>query len=234
MAEKLIKLHVNHPKIYEFLNALVDILVKGVPFFIFFLFTADSSTWIKGENALMGIFAVFLNIVKVFLIYLMGIAAYLFLLLVVQIIKLFACTYKIVIIHIRIFDLIIKSQAKKIKSGTDERLRYMYYQHMDMLLARKERTEACRDQAEQWQYESDMQKLEYAQKEYEKNKDHAEWLKDSAQSRYESAKRGDGLFTSAADKRKQARKDLENASYYERDADYEKERIEKLKRKLGK
>jgi adenylate cyclase len=34
MAVKLVKLHSNHPKMYGFLNALVDIGIKGIPFFI--------------------------------------------------------------------------------------------------------------------------------------------------------------------------------------------------------
>ena len=51
MARKLVLLHMHHPKLYAFLNALVNIFVKGLPFTIYFWFS-DTSMWVtNGENA---------------------------------------------------------------------------------------------------------------------------------------------------------------------------------------
>jgi hypothetical protein len=46
------------------------------------------------ENAAQGVIAVIMNIILFFMKYVKGMGTYLFLLLVVQVIKLFACTYK--------------------------------------------------------------------------------------------------------------------------------------------
>ena len=48
------------------------------------------------------------------------------------------------------------------------------------------------------------------------------------------ARRGDGLFTSAAEKRKRAGEDLDTADWHAKQAAYEEQRIAELERKLGK
>ena len=142
MAEKLLRLEAKHPKTYEFLNALVDIFVKGLP--------------------------------------------------------------------------------------------YLYYCHVDRVLERKSKIERRKDSAAQRQYERDVQDLEYAKKEYERQKQGAEYYYESAESGFESARKGDGIFTTAKEKRKQAGKDLDIADWHSQLAEEERQRIEKLERRLGK
>ena len=45
---------------------------------------------------------------------------------------------------------------------------------------------------------------------------------------------GDGLFTTAVEKRKNAGKDLDTANWHAQQASYEEQRIADLERKLGK
>jgi hypothetical protein len=232
MAEKLVKLHFNHPKMYEFLNALVDIAVKGIPFFIMYLLS--SSTWMHGENAAQGVIAVIMNVILFFMTYVMGMCTYLFLLVVVQIIKLFACTYKQVIIHIRVFDLIIKFNRKKIReSGDAEALRALSF-HDNVLNEKADKIDIGKDNAYQRQRERDEQNLEYAKKELEREQRDAEYYRDSADAGYRSARNGDGIFTTAEEKRNQAGKDLDTSNWDSENAASERQRIENLERKLKK
>ena len=234
MAEKLIRLHVNHPKTYEFLNALVDIAVKGIPFFILILLNSDSSAWVHGENAAQRVIAAGINVILFFLSYIMGMAAYLLMQVIVQVIKLFVCSYKKLVIHIRVFDLIIKSQAKKIKQGTNDELCYLYYRHVDMLWERDARISVGIEKANRRQQEKDVRNLEYAKKQYERHQSDAEYYRNRADGKFESARRGDGLFTTAEEKRKQAGRDLDSANFHSQTAEEERRQIENLERKLGK
>lgn len=233
MAEKLVKLHSNNPKTYEFLNALVDIAVKGIPFFIMILLS-NSSTWMHGENAEQSVVAVVMNIILFFMTYVMGMCTYLFLLLVVQIFKLFACKYKRVIIHIRVFDLIIKFNRKKIReSGDADALRALSF-HDSKLDERANKIDIGKDNAFQRRRERDEQNLEYAKQNFDREQSDAEYYEKRAEYRYKSARNGDGIFTTAEEKRKQAGKDLDTSNWHSENAERERQRIENLERRLRK
>lgn len=62
----------------------------------------------------------------------------------------------------------------------------------------------------------------------------AEYYRDRAEAGFKSAREGDGIFTTVEEKKKNAGKDLDSAGWYSKQAEYEKQRIEELERKMGK
>lgn len=88
--------------------------------------------------------------------------------------------------------------------------------------------------AYQRQQQRDEDELKYRKERFEREKRDAEYYRDRARAGYEDARGGDGLFTTAVEKRKNAGKDLDTANWHAQQASYEEQRIADLERKLGK
>ena len=88
--------------------------------------------------------------------------------------------------------------------------------------------------AYQRQQQRDEDELKYRKERFEREKRDAEYYRDRAEAGYEDARGGDGLFTTAVEKRKNAGKDLDTANWHAQQASYEEQRIADLERKLGK
>lgn len=233
MARKLVLMHMHHPKLYAFLNALVNIFVKGLPFTLLFLL--DGDFWITGgENAVQGVINGALNVVLFFMFFLVGMGSYLFLLGIWQIIKLIAFDYKRVNIHIHIFGIIIKLGRNKIlESGDAEAIDALYF-HEECVENRKERIYRGKDYAAERRREKDEANLRYAKEEYERNKQKAEYAQASADNHYRKASNGGGLFTSAREEAERGSKDMKDVSYYNSEAARREQEIADLERRLGK
>lgn len=223
---KLLRLEHNHKKTYEFLNALFDILIKSFPFFIWMLTTNRDLFW--GENVIQKAMMFITGVIASFL---GGILCYFLILFVVQLFKLFFCTYKKVNIHFRIFDIIIKLGQKKL--FTSEDMDYLD-EHEYNIRVRKNKIYDGKERAYQRQQQRDEDELKYRKEQFEREKRDAEYYRDRAEAGYEDARRGDGLFTTAEEKRKNAGKDLDTANWHAQQASYEEQRIADLERKIGK
>ena len=226
LPSKLLRLEHSHKKTYEFLNALFDILIKSVPFFIWMLTTNRDLFW--GENVIQKTMMFITGVIASFL---GGILCYFFILFMVQLFKLFFCTYKKVNIHFRIFDIIIKLGQKKL--FTSEDMDYLD-EHEYNIRVRKNKIYDGKERAYQRQQQRDEDELKYRKEQFEREKRDAEYYRDRAEAGYEDARRGDGIFTTAAEKRKNAGKDLDIADWHAQQAAYEEQRIADLERKLGK
>ena len=88
--------------------------------------------------------------------------------------------------------------------------------------------------AYQRQQQREEDELKYRKERFEREKRDAEYYRDRAGAGYEDARGGDGLFTTAVEKRKNAGKDLDTANWHAQQASYEEQRIADLERKLGK
>lgn len=234
MAKKLVLLHMHHPRLYAFLNALVNVFVKGLPCAFYFLIT-DSVHWSSNSKNILEIAAdCFLNVIMFFMTIIMGMMGYLVLLATIQIIKLFACNYKRVNIHIHIFGIIIRLGRKKIlESGDTESIKALRL-YEKATEKRREKIRRGKDNAEERRRERDERDLQYAQEEYERQKRYAEGYKASAERNFKKAKEGGGIFTSAEEERRQGSKNEKNANWHNQQAAREEQKIEDLKRKLGK
>jgi len=226
LPSKLLRLEHSHKKTYEFLNALFDILIKSLPIFIWML--ATDRDLFYGENVLqkgimfiMGIIAAFIG----------GILGYFIILLFIQLFKLFFCTYKRVIIHFRIFDIIIKLGKKKL--FTSEDMDFLD-EHEYNIRVRKNKIYDGKERAYERKEARQEEELKYRKEQFEREKRDAEYYRDRAEAGFEDARRGDGIFTTAAEKRKNAGKDLDIADWHAQQAAYEEQRIADLERKLGK
>lgn len=229
LANKLTRLHVNHPKTYEFLNFIFDILIKPIPIAVW-VYCSNNVNPVH-ENAIQ---AVLYTSAAVLGSYLGGIMFYLIYQGTVQIIKLFVCTYKRLVIHVRVFDIWIKLFQGMIREkGTPQDIAYLS-DHQKILLERYNKRETGKQRAYARQEERDIQNLEYAKQNFEREQRDAEYYRDRAEDGYESARKGDGIFTTADEKRKQAGKDLDNSLWHSQMAEEERRRIERLERKLGK
>lgn len=226
LPSKLLRLEHNHKKTYEFLNALFDILIKSFPFFIWMLTTNRDLFW--GENVIQKAMMFITGVIASFL---GGILCYFLILFVVQLFKLFFCTYKKVNIHFRIFDIIIKLGQKKL--FTSEDMDYLD-EHEYNIRVRKNKIYDGKERAYQRQQQRDEDELKYRKEQFEREKRDAEYYRDRAEAGYEDARRGDGLFTTAEEKRKNAGKDLDTANWHAQQASYEEQRIADLERKIGK
>lgn len=76
--------------------------------------------------------------------------------------------------------------------------------------------------------------MRYRKEEFMRNKEKAEYYRDSAEAGYESARKGDGIFITAEEKRKRASRDLDTANRYAQDATRDEQIIAELERRLGK
>lgn len=226
LASKLLRLEHNHKFWYEVLNGLFDILIKPIPLFIYFLMSDTNTSY--GENIIQKGLTGFFSAIGA---YIAAIMFYLMYQAIVQIIKLFFCTYKRLIIHVRIFDILIYLGKKKLFTSEDMEF---YDEHQYNTGARKNKIANGKDNAYQRQRERDEQNLEYAKKNLEREKQDAEYYGARADSGYKSARNGDGIFTTAEEKRKQAGKDLDTSNWHSGNAERERQRIENLERKLGK
>ena len=148
-----------------------------------------------------------------------------------QLIKLFLCTYKRVIIHIRIFDIIIKIGKKKLFTSEDMNL---LDEHEYNIQARKNKIYEGKEYAYERKEAQQEDELRRRKEQFERKKCDAEYYRDRAETGYEDARRGDGIFTTAEEKRKRAGEDLDIADRHAKQAAYEEQRIAKLERKLGK
>lgn len=234
MARKLVLLHMHHPKLYAFLNALVNIFVKGLPFTIYFWFS-DTSMWVtNGENAAQSAINGVMNIIIFFMSFLMGMFTYLLFLGIVQFIKLIACSYKRVNIHIHILGIIIKlGRSKILDSGDKEAIDALYF-HEECAENRKERIYRGKEYAAERKRESQEEELICAKEDFEWQKRHAEDAKASADNHYKNAREGGGWFTSASEEAELGSKAMKDVHYYEGEAARREQEIADLERRLGK
>ena len=153
LAAKLLRLEHNHKYLYEFLNAVFDILVKPIPIFIFMLMS--NSNMFYGENfiqkALIGFFSVLGT-------YLAAVMFYLMYQVTVQIIKLFCCTYKKLIIHVRVFDIIIKLGERKLFTSEDMDL---LEEHKYNIAVRKNKVSDGKQRAYERREEKNEEELQF-------------------------------------------------------------------------
>lgn len=226
LASKLLLLESKHKYLYEFLNAIFDCLLKAIPIFIYMFVTMNDD--IIGTNVIQNFIY---TSISVFAMYLVAIISYLFILVIIQVIKLCLCTYKGLVIHVRIFDILIKLGEKKLFTSEDYDL---LEEHKCNIVARKEKIYNRRKKAYEKKKVRQEEELKYRKSELQYNKEKAEDYRYSAKAEYESARRGDGLFATAEEKRKRAAKDIDNAKWYKEQAAREEERISELERKLGK
>ena len=226
MAKSLLKLEMNKPKLYAFLNALADILVKPIPIFIWMLYE-NSYQFGTGENVIQNVIIGIMNVIGAFLA---SIMAYGMILLVIQIIKLFVCTYKPLVIHIRIFDIVIKLYSHSIRNGKDMELKNYLNQHEMIVKDRKEKRGQKVSDAKTRKRQRDMEDLEYARKNFAESKDRADRYIRSAEANFDHARNG-VFFTEQS--RADGKRDLSNATYEEEMAARELERIRSKERALG-
>lgn len=236
VAAALLRLENKSKFFYNLLNLIVDILIKPIPIFIWMLFE-NSVGLVMEENALQNTISFAFSIIAA---YLVAILVYFSFLVFVQICKLFACTYKPLVIHFRVFDIIISLSKKRIRSGNDSELKDMLYIHERIVEKRKEKREdgkarayERKKQRDERKKQRDIEKLEYAKKEYERAKESAQINRDSAAYNYKKAREGGTLFSSAETKMNEARRDNERAEYDERTAKYYEEKIRTKEQELG-
>ena len=163
--------------------------------------------------------------------YLASIMFYFIILGIVQIVKLFFCAYKPLVIHVRIFDILIKLGERKLFTSEDYDL---LEEHKYNNAVRKNKVSDGRQRAYENKQARQEEELKYRKEEFERNKEKAEYYRDSAEAGYESARKGAGFFTTAEEQRKQASKDLDTANMYAQDAARDEQRIAELERRLGK
>lgn len=226
LPSKLLRLEHNHKKTYEFLNALFDILIKAFPFFIWMLVTNRDLFW--GENVIQKAIMFITGLIGAII---GAILVYFFILFMIQLFKLFFCTYKKVNIHFRIFDVIIKFGKKKL--FTSEDMDFLD-EHEYNIQVRKNKIYDGKERAYDRKQQRDEEELKYRKEQFEREKRDAEYYRDRADAGYEGARRGDGIFTTAEEKRRNAGKDLDTANWHAQQASYEEQKIADLERRLGK
>ena len=157
----------HHRKLYVFLNVLINIFVKELPFTIYFLFS-DTSIWvINGENAVQSAVNGVMNVIIFFMSFLMGMFTYLFFLGMVKLIKLISCSYNRVNIHIHILGIIIKLGRNKIlDSGDKEEIDALYF-HKECAENRKERIYRGKEYAEERKRECQEEELKRVKEDLE-------------------------------------------------------------------
>jgi len=229
LAERLLRLEHKSKFLYNLLNTIFDLLIKPIPLF-FWVVSTNSYNIFAGSNAIQRTFSIFFGLIGA---YFAAIIFYLILLLVIQIFKLFLCTYKPLVIHFRVFDIIIRLSSKKILKSNDKEVIELLYEHEDLVEARKEKRENGKSKAYERKKERDMRELEYAQQEYARAKESAERNRSSAEYNYKKAREGGTLFSSAEAKREEARRDDERAAYDEQNARYYEEKMRAKERALG-
>lgn len=226
LAAKLLRLEQNHKYLYEFLNGVFDILVKPIPIFIFMLMNNNNIFYYENviQKVLNGFFSTLATYLTAVMLYLMyqGI---------VQIIKLFCCTYKRLVIHVRVFDIIIKLGERKLFTKEDMEL---LEEHKYNIAIRKNKVSDGKKKAYEHKRAKQENELQYRKEQYECDIREAQFYRDQAEAEFKSAREGDGFFTTAAEKRKNAGNDLDSASWYSKRAEYEKQKIEELERKTRK
>lgn len=232
LAERLLRLEHKSKFLYNLLNAIFDLLIKPIPLF-FWVVSTNSYNLVTGSNTIQRTLSFFSYIFDMICSYIIAIIIYLILLFVIQIFKLFLCTYKPLVIHFRIFDIIIKLSTNKILKSNNKEVIELLYEHEDLVEARKEKREKGKSKAYERKKERDMRDLEYAQKEYERAKENAQRSRDSADYNYQKARQGGTVFSSAQTKREEAKRYEQRASYYEQDAKYYEEKMRAKERALG-
>lgn len=228
-AEALLRLENKSRFLYNLLNAIVDLLIKPLPIFVWILMDSGRNV-LSATNAAQNMLSSVFGIIGA---YTTAVAFYVMFLVIVQIIKLFVCTYKPLVIHFRIFDIIIRMSRKKILNGNNGELKALLYEHERIVEERKEKRENGKSRAYERKKQQDISELECYQQEYARAKDSAQRNWDSAEYNFQKAREGGTLFSSAETKRKEGKRDLERAEYDEQDARYYKERIRAKERKLG-
>lgn len=225
LAVKLLRLEHNHPNWYKVLNAIAGILIKPIPLFIWILIESDDLC--SGENFIQNGIIFVMCVIGA---YLAAIMSYLMFLVIVQFFKLFFCTYKKLVIRVRIFDIIIKLGAKKLSTKEEIEL---YSEHENNVLSRKNKIEKGKERASERYYKKKKQDLEYAKRELERNQLDYESNVYNAEIMYKSAKEGDGIFQSAESKRRKAGEYVRKSIYNEQDIKRNQRKIEMLERQLG-
>ena len=147
--------------------------------------------------------------------------------------KLLLCTYKPLVIHFRIFDIIIQLSRNKILNTNNKELIELLYRHDDIVDMRKEKRSDSKSRAYERKRERDIRDYEFAQQEYARAKESAERNRDSAEYNFKKAREGGTIFSSAETKREEGKRDAQRASYDEQEARYYEEKMRAKERALG-
>ena len=233
MARKLVLLHMKHPNWYVFLNALVNIFVKGLPFTIYCWL--DGSIWLTGgmnssQSALYGV----MNVMLFFMSFLAGMMMYLFFLGMWQLFKLLTCSYKKVNIRVHIFGIIIRLGRKKILESGDKEAIEALEIYDEAVEIREEKIYQGKVKADNRRREKDERDLEFAKEQRDWQRRHAADSEYAAEVNYRKARNGGGWFTSAEEEAKEGNKNMQNAHYHREQAAREEQRIAELERRLRK
>ena len=218
IAAFLLRLENKSKFLYNLLNAIVDILVKSIPFLIF-TFNYGSRGLFNRDNPILNV-VVF--VLAVFSSYVIAIVYYLLFLVIIQIIKLFVCTYKPLVIHFRILDIVIDLTSKKIRNSASKGLNDLLYEHDCIISAREEKRENGKSRAYEKKKKRDIKKAEAAQRnyefsreQYEKEKEKAQDDRRPAQYTYQIIKNGGAIFYTDEELRESAERDLRCAESHE-------------------
>lgn len=232
-AAALLRLENKSKFLYDLLNAIVDLLIKPLPIFVWLLFK-NGGHLLSGENAVQHFLFLVVGILGY---YIYAVEFYVIFLVIVQIIRFFVCEYKPLVIYFRVFDIIIKLSREKILNRNDRELEKLFYEHEQSIKERKaKRATAKRRAQEKGQERKEQRKiqdLEFAQKEYERMKTSAQINRDTAEYNLKQVRKGDTLFSSAEESRRAARKYSEYAENDEQQARYYEKRIRAKERSLG-
>ncbi|GEM_PF-2948735 len=159
------------------------------------------------------------------------ISGYLSILLMIQLFRIFS-------VHIRrsificIF-LMLSLNSEKKKLYTSEDMDFLD-EHEYNTQVRKDKVYDGKDRAYRRQQQRDEDALKYRKEQFEREKRAAEYYRDRAEAGYKDARNGDGFFTTEEEKRKNAGKDLDTATWHAQQASYEERKTADLERKLGK
>lgn len=232
-AAALLRLENKSKFLYDLLNAIVDLLIKPLPIFVWLLLI-NGEHLLSGENAVQHFLFLVVGILGY---YIYAVEFYVIFLVIVQIIRFFVCEYKPLVIYFRVFDIIIRLSREKILNENDHEIEELLYEHEQIIKERKAKRAADKRKAhvkgQERKKQRKIQDLEFAKKEYERMKISAQINKDTAEYNLKQARKGDTLFSSAEESRKAARKYSEYAENDEQQARYYEKRIRVKERSLG-
>lgn len=134
---------------------------------------------------------------------------------IIQLFKLLFCTYKKVNIHFRNFDVIIKLGKKKLVTSEDMDF---LDEHEYNIQVRKNKIYDGKERAYERRQKRDEDEIKYRKEQFECEQSDAKYYHDRASAGYEDARRGDGLFTTAEEKRRNADRDYDTATCHEEQA----------------
>ena len=200
VAAALLRLENKSKFLYDLLNAIVDLLIKPFPIYVWLLFKNGGHLF-SGENAVQHFLFLVIGLLGY---YIYAVEFYVIFLVIVQIIRLFVCEYKPLVIYFRVFDIIIRLSREKIVNENNYEIEELLYEHEQSIKERKAKRATAKRRAhvkgQERKEQRKIQDLEFAQKAYETMKINAQINKDTAEYNLKQAGKGDTLFSSAEER----------------------------------